>query len=147
MSHKFIWADGLGTFVSISFFHSLMWFAETFLSWMWQIENLVNLKKKKKKLATNFKIRLCNAIYTVSHLSSFYNNHCHKVQICYVVPVHIYPSFLLLSCFLQPLSDNLESQTYEIFEKDPVKYTRYQEAVYKALLDRVSDSEKETRVT
>jgi len=23
---------------------------------------------------------------------------------------------------LQPLMDNLESQTYEVFEKDPVKY-------------------------
>ena len=28
---------------------------------------------------------------------------------------------------LQPLMDNLESQTYEIFEKDPFKYTQYQE--------------------
>lgn len=52
-----------------------------------------------------------------------------------------------LQCPLQPLSDNLESQTYEIFEKDPVKYTRYQEAVYKALLDRVPDTEKESRTT
>ncbi|XP_072024146.1 protein arginine N-methyltransferase 5-like [Amphiura filiformis] len=47
-----------------------------------------------------------------------------------------------LQCPLQPLSDNLESQTYEIFEKDPVKYTRYQEAVYRALLDKVPDAEK-----
>ncbi|GFO27083.1 protein arginine N-methyltransferase 5 [Plakobranchus ocellatus] len=38
---------------------------------------------------------------------------------------------------LQPLMDNLESQTYEIFEKDPVKYSQYQKAVYRALLDRV----------
>ena len=36
---------------------------------------------------------------------------------------------------LQPLQDNLESQTYEIFEKDPVKYVRYQEAIRLALLD------------
>ncbi|XP_046557096.1 protein arginine N-methyltransferase 5-like [Haliotis rubra] len=27
---------------------------------------------------------------------------------------------------LQPLMDNLESQTYEIFEKDPIKYSQYQ---------------------
>ena len=40
-----------------------------------------------------------------------------------------------LQCPLQPLQDNLESQTYEIFEKDPVKYVRYQEAVRLALLD------------
>ncbi|PIK35137.1 hypothetical protein BSL78_28040 [Apostichopus japonicus] len=52
-----------------------------------------------------------------------------------------------LQCPLQPLSDNLESQTYEIFEKDPVKYTQYQEAVYKALLDRVPETEKDSRTT
>ena len=27
---------------------------------------------------------------------------------------------------LQPLQDNLESQTYEVFEKDPVKYAQYE---------------------
>ena len=27
---------------------------------------------------------------------------------------------------LQPLMDNLESQTYETFERDPVKYERYE---------------------
>lgn len=32
--------------------------------------------------------------------------------------------FLFLS--LQPLMDNLDSQTYEIFEKDPVKYAQYE---------------------
>ncbi|XP_040265374.1 protein arginine N-methyltransferase 5-like [Bufo bufo] len=45
---------------------------------------------------------------------------------------------------LQPLMDNLESQTYEVFEKDPVKYSQYQQAVYKCLLDRVQEEEKET---
>lgn len=39
---------------------------------------------------------------------------------------------------LQPLQDNLESQTYETFEKDTQKYTLYEEAVYKALLDRTA---------
>lgn len=37
---------------------------------------------------------------------------------------------------LQPLMDNLESSTYEVFEKDPVKYERYYEAVKLALLDK-----------
>jgi protein arginine N-methyltransferase 5 len=37
---------------------------------------------------------------------------------------------------LQPLQDNLESQTYETFERDIKKYTTYQEAVYRALLAR-----------
>lgn len=37
---------------------------------------------------------------------------------------------------LQPLMDNLEGETYEGFEKDPIKYRQYEEAVYQALLDR-----------
>ena len=36
---------------------------------------------------------------------------------------------------LQPLADNLESVTYEVFEKDPVKYDWYERAVAQALLD------------
>lgn len=34
---------------------------------------------------------------------------------------------------LQPLMDNLEAQTYEVFERDPVKYAQYEEAIRKAL--------------
>jgi protein arginine N-methyltransferase 5 len=44
---------------------------------------------------------------------------------------------------LQPLTDNLESVTYEVFEKDPVKYQLYEEAVRKALRDW-KDSNKPT---
>ena len=36
---------------------------------------------------------------------------------------------------LQPLGDNLESATYEVFEKDPIKYLRYEEATRAALAD------------
>ena len=36
---------------------------------------------------------------------------------------------------LQPLTDNLESITYEVFEKDPVKYDSYQKACVVALKD------------
>ena len=36
---------------------------------------------------------------------------------------------------LQPLMDNLESQTYEVFEKDTPKYDGYEEAIYCALSD------------
>jgi protein arginine N-methyltransferase 5 len=36
---------------------------------------------------------------------------------------------------LQPLKDHLEFSMYETFEKDPVKYSRYQEAVFLALKD------------
>lgn len=34
---------------------------------------------------------------------------------------------------LQPLSDNLESSTYEMFEGDPVKYNLYEEAMFEAM--------------
>eukprot|EP00124_Ichthyophonus_hoferi_P000328 Ihof_evm24s11 gene=Ihof_evmTU24s11 len=44
---------------------------------------------------------------------------------------------------LQPLMDNLESGTYEVFEKDPVKYREYEQAVYRALLDRVPEDKKD----
>lgn len=33
----------------------------------------------------------------------------------------------LFPLILQPLMDNLESQTYEVFEKDPIKYSQYQQ--------------------
>mgnify|MGYP003571707458 CR=1 FL=1 len=34
---------------------------------------------------------------------------------------------LPLQAPLQPLMDNLDSATYEVFERDPVKYVRYKE--------------------
>lgn len=37
---------------------------------------------------------------------------------------------------LQPLQDNLSSSTYEVFERDPVKYAQYEKAIYQALQDR-----------
>lgn len=40
-----------------------------------------------------------------------------------------YPFYDYLQVPLQPLGDHLESQTYETFEKDPVKYERYQQAI------------------
>mmetsp|Transcript_24035 Transcript_24035/g.66613 ORF Transcript_24035/g.66613 Transcript_24035/m.66613 type:complete len:668 (+) Transcript_24035:175-2178(+) len=45
---------------------------------------------------------------------------------------------------LQPLKDHLEFSMYETFEKDPVKYAKYQEAVYMALesLNLAQDSPK-----
>ena len=44
------------------------------------------------------------------------------------------PYYDVLQMPLQPLMDNLESQTYETFEKDPVKYRQYEYAVRDALL-------------
>ncbi|KAF9468127.1 PRMT5-domain-containing protein [Collybia nuda] len=40
---------------------------------------------------------------------------------------------------LQPLMDNLQSVTYQTFEQDPVKYSHYEEAMYRALLDFSED--------
>jgi len=48
---------------------------------------------------------------------------------------------------LQPLMDNLESNTYETFEKDPIKYKQYQLAVKQALLDRVPPEQRSTVVS
>lgn len=42
---------------------------------------------------------------------------------------------------LQPLADNLESITYEVFEKDPVKYDQYEKAIQLALEDRPLNQE------
>ncbi|KAF5359278.1 hypothetical protein D9756_003377 [Leucocoprinus leucothites] len=36
---------------------------------------------------------------------------------------------------LQPLMDNLQSITYQTFEQDPVKYERYEEAIFRALME------------
>ncbi|XP_060832624.1 protein arginine N-methyltransferase 5 [Bombus pascuorum] len=50
-----------------------------------------------------------------------------------------------LQCPLQPLMDNLESQTYEVFEKDPVKYTQYQTAIYQAINMIVAKAEDKNK--
>jgi len=39
-----------------------------------------------------------------------------------------------------PLQDNLESATYEVFEKDIIKYVQYEEAVFRALGDKKASS-------
>lgn len=41
--------------------------------------------------------------------------------------------------------DNLESNTYEVFERDPTKYQLYEEAIKKALLVKIPEEEKETK--
>lgn len=46
---------------------------------------------------------------------------------------------------LQPLYDNLDTETYETFEEDPAKYILYQRAIEAALTDLVAESEKETK--
>lgn len=46
----------------------------------------------------------------------------------------------LLQAPLQPLQDNLESQTYETFERDATKYIAYEEAIMQALQDRLANA-------
>lgn len=45
------------------------------------------------------------------------------------------PYYDFLQSPLQPLAHNLGSQTYETFEKDPIKYSAYEEAVRQCLVD------------
>ena len=44
---------------------------------------------------------------------------------------------------LQPLHDHLPSETYEIFERDPVKYQLYEAAIESALKDKKGSGEQE----
>lgn len=48
----------------------------------------------------------------------------------------------LLRFPLQPLHDNLDSTTYETFEKDPAKYVCYQKAIERALFDMDPKADK-----
>lgn len=45
---------------------------------------------------------------------------------------------------LQPLMDNLESGTYEVFEKDPVKYSEYQRAIHRAITVKIQNESFDT---
>lgn len=51
----------------------------------------------------------------------------------------------MLEIPLQPLYDNLDSYTYEVFEKDPLKYIFYQRAIESALIDKISNDEADTK--
>lgn len=51
----------------------------------------------------------------------------------------------MLEIPLQPLYDNLDSYTYEVFEKDPVKYIFYQRAIEQALQDKISEEDADTK--
>lgn len=49
--------------------------------------------------------------------------------------LHIFRWEDYLQTPLQPLADNLDTHTYNVFEKDPIKYDQYQKAIAKALID------------
>jgi protein arginine N-methyltransferase 5 len=44
----------------------------------------------------------------------------------------------LLQKPLQPLMDDLGCETYDVFERDPVKYRQYEEATYLAIVERAA---------
>ncbi len=46
---------------------------------------------------------------------------------------------------LQPLYDNLDGYTYEVFEADPIKYLYYQKAIESALTDMVPQDQIDTK--
>jgi type II protein arginine methyltransferase len=46
---------------------------------------------------------------------------------------------------LQPLGDNLDTEVYETFERDPAKYIYYQNAIESALKDLIPENEVECR--
>jgi len=49
----------------------------------------------------------------------------------------------VLQAPLQPLQDNLESQTYETFERDPVKYVQYEEAILRCMQHKSAAGKKQ----
>lgn len=77
-----------------------------------------------------------------------YLNHLYTTS-CTLNPIETFAKGYedYLQAPLQPLKDNLDSQTYEVFERDETKYKLYEEAIFEALLDRVPDDKKETTVT
>lgn len=48
---------------------------------------------------------------------------------------------------LQPLADHLEYETYETFERDPIKYSRYKDAIQMALNDIIALEQQRDQVT
>uniref|UniRef100_A0A182TNK8 Protein arginine N-methyltransferase n=1 Tax=Anopheles melas TaxID=34690 RepID=A0A182TNK8_9DIPT len=80
------------------------------------------------------------------HLAHYVDYIKYTIQHNYVKnPLHGYEDLLQIP--LQPLYDNLDSFTYEVFEKDPVKYIYYQNAIEQALLDRVPEADRATATT
>ena len=64
---------------------------------------------------------------------------------------YIASKIIIVYCQTPCVRNNLfllvESSTYEVFEKDPVKYAEYQNAMMAAITDMVPPEEKDTRVS
>jgi len=83
------------------------------------------------------------------HLSFYqqYLSHLH-LQVESHDPLHTFAKGFedFLQIPLQPLMDNLESSTYEVFERDPVKYSQYLVAMQRAITEMIPDNEIQTKV-
>jgi len=108
-----------------------------------QLQNVLNLffKQSVQFIITGAPIHK-NIVYYYQYLDHLYSNRKTDFVEEFSKGYEDY-----LQTPLQPLMDNLESQTYEVFEKDPVKYQEYQNAVYRALIDRVPDDKADEVVT
>lgn len=72
----------------------------------------------------------------------YFNNISKKLWKSISIPDLLnYEDFLLAP--LQPLSSNLESATYEIFETDSIKYTKYRDAMIEAFKDIAKSAESD----
>ena len=65
--------------------------------------------------------KLCDRKYNIQH-PSLYDQFCFSYRDNLQSPLH-------------PLSSNLDSETYRIMEKDPVKYSQYERALAAAMHD------------
>ncbi|KAG4068690.1 hypothetical protein HA402_002381 [Bradysia odoriphaga] len=75
----------------------------------------------------------------------FYANHLRELLNSRPTADPMYGSDDLLQVPLQPLYDNLDANTYEVFETDPIKYLFYQKAIERALVDLVDQKEIDTK--
>ena len=82
--------------------------------------------------------RLCHVDKVLLHYKAYLNHLHHQRASPDIISTFSRGYEDYLQCPLQPLMDDLESQTYEVFEKDPVKYNNYQKAIHLALLNRTT---------
>jgi len=78
-----------------------------------------NLSRHPERTYVLYLQHIANTLGKPNHVEKWYMGFQDKLQ---------YP--------LQPLRDNLESLTYEQFEKDPAKYLLYEDAIRAALVDK-----------
>ena len=95
------------------------------------IQSLYDANKLHISLAVRANPNIPNLQYYIQYLNQLLNGKFIPEK-----DPHIDPCRDQLQVPLQPLKDNLQSGTYEIFEKDPVKYEEYRKAILAAIQDR-----------